>query len=416
MTYLLLAAALATPPGWEFVDAATFAGRSALAYQRIDLTAAPPRSPGDAPPAGATFGAVTVGARLTRAVVWHAATNAVWIDADGDGRFAATERHTLTTAAPLEIKVQIPQERTLMIRRRRDELSWAVRGYTRGTVTLAGRPVAAVLTDGNGDGGFDTPGLDRVWLDLDGDGRFDALTEQFAAGQAVTVQGVPLLIRPRADGLGAVARARPTDAGTLQLDMPRQPNTGVAAFTANYTSEFGEAVVVSSIGEPVALPVGKYRVESIHAVLSTDRGKLWAYWFHPAAGGFDVVVERGKPTRHLVLPRPTVAVAITPGLGGVPIVAPSVRTGGMYLSRCYQVQAVSELVGESVDAEVILTEPGSVVVDRIKTGFGCGRLSPCLIRVPPAVTVADLEVQVVVPTGPWAGTLTGTKPLVPVRK
>ena len=47
-----------------------------------------------------------------------------------------------------------------------------------------GRGLAAVLTDGDADGCFDGAGADRVWIDLDGDGKFDPLTEQFPLGTA----------------------------------------------------------------------------------------------------------------------------------------------------------------------------------------------------------------------------------------
>src|SRR5438477_4820744 len=109
-----------------------------------------------------------------------------------------------------------------MIRKRGDGLAWAVRGYTTGTVTLAGRRVAAVLTDGDADGCFDGAGADRVRLDLDGDGAFDPLTEQFPLGTAITAGGTAVLVRPRPDGLGVTARERPSETGTLVVEVVRE--------------------------------------------------------------------------------------------------------------------------------------------------------------------------------------------------
>src|SRR5262249_37922796 len=141
------------------------------------------------------------------------------------------------------------------LRKRGEGVAWAVRGYTTGTVTIGGKSVAAVLTDGDADGCFDGAGADRVWLDLDGDGKFDPLTEQFPLGTAITAGGTALLVRPQADGLGALARERPSETGTLRVVIPRLPKSEVVELSASYVSEFGELVVVKTDDKSLALPV-----------------------------------------------------------------------------------------------------------------------------------------------------------------
>src|SRR5438128_9312 len=103
MSILLLSTALAAPPSpagdWTFVDEAARNGRSMVTFRTVELAATPtrPLDAADKPPAGSRFGSVGVGpgGRHRLGVVWHAASNALWFDADGDGRFAAAERHVL---------------------------------------------------------------------------------------------------------------------------------------------------------------------------------------------------------------------------------------------------------------------------------------------------------------------------------
>ena len=56
--------------------------------------------------------------------------------------------------------------------------SFSAAGYLEGTVSLAGRVHAARRTDGDGNG-FLTDAQDRLWIDSNDDGRWDASLEQF---------------------------------------------------------------------------------------------------------------------------------------------------------------------------------------------------------------------------------------------
>ncbi|QJW99977.1 hypothetical protein [Frigoriglobus tundricola] len=384
MLLILLAAALAAPPdpaAWKFVDETTFAGRSVLTFRTVELADAPtrPLHAADKPPAGAKFGSAGLGpgGRQRLGVVWHAGTSTLWFDADGDGRFAPAERHTLAEK-PIETKVAISfgdagtQTRTVLIRKRGEGVAWAVRGYTVGTVTVGGKPVAAALTDGDGDGCFDSPGADRVWLDWDGDGKFDPLTEQFPLGNAISAGGTALLVRPRPDGLGARVRERPSETGTLRVLVPRLPKSEVVELSANYVSEFGELVVVRAEDKPQKLPTGKYRVDSVQLALSDVDGKVWRYTFSSGARTHDVEISKGKETVHRLLGDPKVTVSFDAGTGVAAgesfVVQADVVASGLYLTKCEVATKFSEY-GREVCAEIKLTEPGSVTLDRCESGF-----------------------------------------------
>jgi len=385
MTLLLLSAALvvpATPPGdWRFVDETTRDGRSVVAFRTVELADAPthPLDPSDKPPAGAKFGSVGVGpgGRQRLGVVWHAASSTLWFDENGDGRFSATERHSLADK-PIETKIAISfgdgvkHERAVMIRRRGDGIAWAIRGYTIGNVTINGKKVAGMLTDGDADGCFDGAGADRVWLDLDGDGRFDALTEQFPLGTAISTDGAAFLIRPAPDGLQVQVRERPSENGTLRVDVVRQPKTGVAELCANYVSEFGELVVVKAADKPTAVPSGKYRVDSVNLKLTDEAGRVWHYTFSTGERDHRVEVIKGKETIHKLLDTLSVTVSFDVGAGSSPgttvPIQPNVVAGGLYMTHCDVAEKFAEY-GREMSAEIVLTETGSIVLDQCESGF-----------------------------------------------
>ena len=382
----LLLVLLAPPadPGWRFIDELAADGRAAAVFRTVELAAAPtsPLHTDDKPPAGSVYGSAGVGpgGRSRINIVWHAATNALWLDADGDGRFGPAERHALG-AKPLEALIDVPGEgaeplrRTLLVRQRGVGVAWAVRGYAEGSVTVAGRRVRARLTDGDADGRFDGAGSDRVWLDLDGDGAFDPLAEQFALGGAIQVGGAAVLVKPRADGLGLVVRERPSEMGALAVEVARMPGSEVVELSATYVSEFGELVAVKSEGEPAALPAGRYRVEGVRLRLSDGAGKVWTYTFSSGDhSAFPVEVVRGRTTGQRLLADLKASVGLAGGARAVPGAAvrvqPDVTAGGLYLVNCeVGTRHDDGYGGRGPAASIILSAPGSEVLDRCESGF-----------------------------------------------
>src|SRR5262249_29512730 len=60
----------------------------------------------------------------------------------------------------------------------RNAIKLATLGHVEGTVSVAGKKLAARRVDGNANGLF-ADAADRLWIDLDGDGRWDPIAEQF---------------------------------------------------------------------------------------------------------------------------------------------------------------------------------------------------------------------------------------------
>src|SRR5262249_49959015 len=153
------------------------------------------------------------------------------------------------------------------------------RGYTAGKLRLGGREYAAALTDGDADGCFDSAGEDRVWVDLNGDGGFDPLTEQFPLGTPVATGDGLYLIRPHPSGTEGRVRARGGATGRLRPTVPLQPGAAVRELEANLVSEFGELATVRAVGTAVELPAGKYRVEGLTLWVADAAGRVWMFRF-----------------------------------------------------------------------------------------------------------------------------------------
>ncbi len=384
---LVLLAAVPTASSWQFHDAAAHEGRSLLAYRRVELSEKPPRplQPNDRPPAKALYGLLPVGDTPASylAVVWLPESQQVWLDADGDGRFDPSERHQLSSPS-LEVSAAIvfqrpgserrKVQRTLVLRRTADgSFRYGVRGYVTGTLQQGAQAYTVLLADGNADGCFDSPGADRIWINLDGDGRFDALTEQFPLGQPITVGGKTYLFKPAADGSSVQMRERPAETGILRLTLLEERAPDTAEFSAELVSDWGELVTLHRLGQGVSLPVGRYAVESLAFQLTDARGQKWQYRF----GGtrrFTIDVTSSRETAAVVLRGLALSMASNGQAKGVRPgqqidVTPNLQTAsGLYLADC-QSCARSSDVFTSGSADIRLLGPQDALLDRASSGF-----------------------------------------------
>jgi hypothetical protein len=398
--------AFAVPPAasaWQFQDAAAYQGRSLLRFRPVELADRPlrPLRAEDRPPGKALYGLLPVGntPESGLALVWLPEQNEVWLDANGDGRFAPDERHRLDAPAlevPAVVVVHRPPHpypsppstgergrgegaplklrRTIVLRRASDGgLRYAVRGYVTGKLRLGDQDYAALLADGNADGCFDSPAADRIWIDLDRDGRFDALTEQFPLGKPLTVGGKTYLLKPAPDGSAVQVHERPAQRGTLRLTLLDQPALNATQFTAQLVSNWGELVSVSQLGQELSLPVGRYAVEALAFQLTDAAGRKWQYHFS-GSRRFDIEVAAGRETATAVLRGLALGMtlesgkeAIRPGEGIE--VTPALRTAaGLYLVNCQTCERKSDRFA-SGSADICLLGLAAAVLDRAASGF-----------------------------------------------
>ncbi len=327
------------------------------------------------PPEGAVFSVLALGrgGKTRPGLVWHAASGSLWLDADGDGRFAPDERHSLGQE-PLPIRVGIPlvegrdEKRTVLIRRRGNRLSYAVRGFTSGSVSIGGKRIAAVLVDGNADGCFDGAGADRIWLDLDGDGRFDPFSERFPIGTVLKIHGSTALLKPAADGLSVQVRERPKESGSLVVRLDRIAGAEVVDLSAQYVSEFGELVIVQQVDRPTAVPVGQYRLELLSFSLSDGKGQTWRYSFTSGSQTWPVSIREEQVSAHAPLAGLHFGLEVESQPGRAIVVQPSVNAGPLYMVRCERAPNRGD-DWRDVTAEILLCDAGGAVVSRGCTGF-----------------------------------------------
>jgi hypothetical protein len=162
-------------------------------------------------------------------------------------------------------------------------LAYAAAGYLEGTVTLAAQPRAARRMDGDGNGLL-TDAQDRLWIDLDGDGRWDAMAEQFLYATVLNLNGARYVVR--SDPLGSRLALEPLlGTGSVRLALAQDTSADVHA---TLVGRDGSAFGVSA-NEGATVPIGDYRLSTVSATLGDPNGgQSWSYFFYDRGG-------RGEP-------------------------------------------------------------------------------------------------------------------------
>jgi hypothetical protein len=371
---------------WSFHDQSSFGDRSMITYRTLEITEKPSRSlsPDTKLPANTKFSTLSLGpGGSTRIVLaWDQEKEVIWVDTNIDGRLADEEKFKLGKAA-VEVAVTIgfgdqKEKRTILIRKRSEGLASAIRGYMSGQIRLNGKNYSSILTDGNADGCFDSAAHDRIWIDLNQDNQFDPLTEQFPLGTALKYQGVSHLIASNAQGTQVTIRPRPSESGTLRATLTRLPQSKVLEVNAQFVSEWGELIAVTKLNEPISIPEGKYRIDSLSLRVKDTQGQIWNYSF-TGNQKYNLKIERNKEFTYDLVDGLKVTMQLHPDRPGKEItgirVEPNVVTeSGLYLTDCWHVESLGErsnLIGRSnpVTAKLQLKAPGSEILDEIESGF-----------------------------------------------
>jgi hypothetical protein len=373
-----------------FHDAATYDGHSVLHFRTLEFAKAlvRPTTIAVPPSSGALYSLLPVGTSpdAALALVWDPKASGgpqLWVDADGDGKLTTAERH-LFAKKEIEVSVhitvpsgagvkQVP--RTILFRRSAvgDGLSYAVRGYAAGTLKLGGEDFAALLTDGNADGCFDTAGSDRIWIDLNRDGHFDGLTEQFILGSPISVHGHVYIVRANATASEVCVQPRSMARGNVRLTMIDKPGPPLSDLAVQLVSDLGELVMLRDLNQAVALPVARYRVDSVLFRLTDLSGVIWSYRF---AGGqrYSLVIEAGKESTATLLRGLSLEMSVAPAGRTVEPgqrldVTPHLRTpSGLYLADCHML-AKESFQPMACTADIRLSALRGGTVDQAASAF-----------------------------------------------
>src|SRR5579864_559201 len=97
-------------------------------------------------------------------------------------------------------------------------LSVATCGYWEGKATLLGKSVSLRRVDGDANGLLSDP-QDRIWIDINGDGKWDAANEEFLFAPLLHLRGQRIVVR--ADSIGErLSFSVLEGAGQLRLRLP----------------------------------------------------------------------------------------------------------------------------------------------------------------------------------------------------
>ncbi len=139
----------------------------------------------------------------------------------------------------------------------RTSISLATVGYVAGRIEIDGKRIAVRRVDGDANGFF-ADAADRLWLDLNGDGQWDPITEQFPLLPVLTLGQQRYAVR--GDALGTRLALEPLTAeGRIRLQL-RQLATDatILRLHAMLVGEDGSAFTVTGVDTPIVVPAGKY--------------------------------------------------------------------------------------------------------------------------------------------------------------
>ncbi len=154
-----------------------------------------------------------------------------------------------------------------------------------------------------GNGCFDDWGADRLQLDLDGDGRFDAAREDLPLSRVVAVDGALWALQVDSAGRGITVAPYAGPAGTLRADLRLPLGTRVVAGRLEWDGGDGCAVACDlPAGAAWRVPAGEYALAAGSFDCVGPTGKTWSASFAlerrvtvPAGGSATVAL--GAPLR-----------------------------------------------------------------------------------------------------------------------
>jgi hypothetical protein len=259
-------------------------------------------------------------------------------------------------------------------------LGYAAAGYLEGTVELVGTDgrthrAAARRVDGDGNGQVSDP-QDRLWIDADGDGRFDPAAEQFLFATVLNLDGARYVLR--SDELGSRLSIEPlVGVGTLRLSWKGRAGgqdgafAGASAVELHATALGRDGSVYGLSGtEPASVPVGEYRLGTVTISLDDPGGgQRWSFifsdngakgdprWYKVEKDGKVAIDPIGTPLFEIDL-RDDVGNRRRPG-DEVPL-QPLLYTGdGLLINVAYRGSPASSALQETLGARISLREAGS---------------------------------------------------------
>lgn len=228
----------------------------------------------------------------------------LYVDTNRDRTIAADERCTgegRLWRVPLDMHYArrdefdvYPRELVFRLGSTGRTLSYAAAGFLEGTLPLPeGEGILVRRMDGDANGFF-TDSQDRLWIDLNGDGRWDAVEEQFLYSPILTLAGERYSLRSDERGT-RLALARLEGTGTVRLTVHQKPSPAskeagvlgrVAEIAVTLVGRDGSAVGLRGANAEATVPIGEYRVSAVACTLDDPAGGAsWNFVFSDNQGG-----------------------------------------------------------------------------------------------------------------------------------
>ncbi|WP_165226506.1 hypothetical protein [Aquisphaera insulae] len=255
-------------------------------------------------------------------------------------------------------------------------LGYAAAGYLEGAVTLGDdpRPRSVRRMDGDGNGLMSDP-QDRIWIDLNGDGRWDGASEQFLYATVLNLGGSRYVLR--SDTLGSRLALEPL-VGTGTVRLTAKARGTVKELHATLVGRDGSAYGLS-LGEPTVLPVGEYRFSTVSVTLDDpDGGPAWSFLFSDnGAKGvpkwYAIAKDQSKELDPLGTLEMTLTIAenaTTAKAGEDVTVQPGLYTGdGLLINVAYRGMPSSPGAQEAMGATTTLTTSSGEPLGAAHSGF-----------------------------------------------
>jgi hypothetical protein len=264
-------------------------------------------------------------------------------------------------------------------------LGFASAGYLEGSVTLAGdngkpaRALAARWVDGDGNGLL-SDAQDRVWIDLNGDTRFDPVDEQYLYASVLNLEGSRFIVL--SDPLGSRLALQPlVGTGTLRLALAGNgPSNRVKAaeMQAMVISRDGSAFAVTS-ALAATVPAGEYRLSSLTCSLDdSTTGERWSFvfsdnmirgqprWYKVDKDAAVTIDPIGKPSFEII----SRGQPATVKAGADFVVQPALYTGdGLLIIVAYCGNPISPATQEILGAKVALLGADGKALATAHSGF-----------------------------------------------
>lgn len=214
----------------------------------------------------------------------------LYVDADRSGhidreQIAAGQARIRRSAAVSEVSYQNqPAEqhpRQIVLRRgiTGKSIGVATLGYLEGHVQVAGQSLACRRVDGDANGLY-ADLRDRIWLDLNADGKWDPFSEQFPMTPVMVLFGKRYAVRSDQGGT-RLALEEITGEGTIKLVLATlAPGAKIRSIEVSLMGDDGSAYAVRADDAAIKVPEGGYAVRAVQlSIEQPDDKRPWNFQF-----------------------------------------------------------------------------------------------------------------------------------------